>query len=98
MKGGDQLPGPSGSGDPIVLDDQSLFTHSEDSCSQFSKSFPMRFSGALQPSLQVQMNFPNLAGITEGYQISNRAPAVLANAVLTNVGLITEILRVEKHN
>ena len=36
------------------------------------------------------MNFPNLARITERYQISNRAAAALANAVLIDVGQITE--------
>ena len=69
-KSSDQLPGPkqsgsgdaSGGGDPIIYDDQSLFLHSEDSCSQSSES-SVSFSGA---------------------------SAVLANAVLADVGRITE--------
>jgi len=95
-KCGDQLPGPSrrgdasGAGDPIILDDQSLFLDSEDSCSQYSGSFPISFSVASKPSLQNRMAFPNLARITERYQISNRAEAALANAWLTDFGLITE--------
>ena len=97
-KGGDKLPGPSqggsgdasGAGDPIVLDDQSLFSDTEYSCSQSSESSSVSFSGASQPSLQNRMNFPNLARITERYQISNRAAAALANVVLIDVGLITE--------
>ena len=87
--GGDQLPGPSqgGSGDascpgdPIIWDDQSLFSDTEFSCLQSSESTSVSFSGALQPSLQNWMNFPNLAQIIERYQISNTVPAALANAV-----------------
>ena len=36
------------------------------------------------------MNFFNLARITKRYQISNRAAAALANAVLIDIGQITE--------
>ena len=50
----------SGAGDPIVLDDQLLFSDTECSCSQFSES-SVSFSGATQPSLQNRMNFLNLA-------------------------------------
>ena len=63
---------------------------SEDSCSHSSDSSSGRFSGASQPSLQNGINFPNLAQVKERYQISNRAAAALADAVLTDVGLITE--------
>ena len=48
------------------------------------------FFGASQSSLQNRMNFPHLAQITERYQISNKAAAALANAVLIVVGLITQ--------
>ena len=78
-KGDDQLPGPSqygsgdasGAGDPIVLNYQSLFSDTECSCSQSSKSSSICFSGASQPSLRNRMNFLNLAQTTERYQISN---------------------------
>ena len=97
-KGGNQLPGPSqggsgdasGSGYPIVLDGQSLFSDAEYSCSQCSESSSVSFSGASQPSLQNRMNFSNLAQIAERYQISNKAAGALANAVLIVVGLIIE--------
>ena len=97
-KGDDQPSGLSHSGsgdatgarDPNVLDDQSLFLDIEDSCYQCSESSSVSFSGASQPSLQNQMNFSNLAQITERYQISNKAAATLANAILTDVGLISE--------
>ena len=59
-KGGDQLPGPSqgnsgdasGAEDPTVLNDQSLFSDTEYSCSQSSESSSVSFSGASHPSLQ----------------------------------------------
>ena len=97
-KGGDQLPGlsqadskdASGAGNPIVLDDQLLFSDTKGSCSQSSESSSVNFSGVPQPSLQSRINFPDLAQITERYQISNKAAAALANTVLTDVGLITE--------
>ena len=80
----------SDDGNPVVLDDQSLFSDSDDICSQSSESCSVNFFGASRPSLQNRMNFPNLAQITERYQISDRAAAALANAVLTDVGIITK--------
>ena len=94
-KGGDQPLSPShcgsgdasSTGDPIVLDNQSLLSDIEDSCSQSLESSYVSFSGVSQLSLQNRMNFPNLARITER---PNQAAAALANAVSTAVGLITE--------
>ena len=80
----------SDAGNTVVLDDQSLFSDCDDICSQSSESRSVNFFGASQPSLQNRMNFPNLAQITERYQISDRAAAALANAVLTDVGIITK--------
>ena len=96
-KDGDQLPGPSqggsgdacGAGDSIVLDDQSLFSDAEYICFLSLEYSSVSFSVASQTSLQCRMNFPNFTQITERYQISNTA-AALANAVLIDVGIITE--------
>ena len=46
--------------------------------------------GISQPSQQNRSNWPNLAKIAERFQISDRAAAALANAVLKDVGLVTE--------
>ena len=97
-KSGVQLSSPSHSGsvdasdagNPVVLNDQSLFSDSDSICSQSSESCSVNCFGASQPNLQNRMNFPNLAQITETYQISDRAAAALANAVLTDVEIITK--------
>ena len=61
-----------------------------DNTSLSSESSSATLFGISQPSQQNRSNWPNLAKIAERFQISDRAAAALANAVLKDVGLVTE--------